>query len=217
MSLSRRRKYLISGLQVRLLLLLGIYGLVFVLLVGGVVFLPVILDMADSELSASQHAKAGEIFLALDLRLWPAVLLTLLAIGWHSVLVTHRIVGPLYRLRQVMGAAAGGDHAIVARIRKKDLLHDETASLNELLRSVESRWDAVREDALRLSVALKNAAPDGGPSTSDVQDSSWRVCLLQLESHFGSPPRKTPEPPPALPSSARAPEIHARDREGRST
>lgn len=206
----RRRRYLISKLQLRLLLILGIHGFTAVLGIAGLVFLPLALDMNDAGLSESERAKASAAFLSMDMRLWPAFATILIAIGTHAVLITHRIVGPLYRLTQVMGAAARGDHTIVAHIRDRDYLHAETEVLNDLLRSVRQKWVDVQGEAIRLREILDRSAdaPDSGVSVEPLRELSEILDRLEghLEARTGTPseidsPADPPEPSSALPAT----------------
>lgn len=208
----RRRRYIISRLQVRLLLHLLLYGALFL---GGIalfVFLPVALEMSDPESSEQQQAKASAAFLALDASVWPAVGTLLVVIGGHAVLLTHRVVGPLYRFRQVMRDVARGDLSIRAKIRDKDLLHDEAEVLNELLEAFESRTHGVvRElEHLREALAALDEADEGKALLAER--ARLREALVRLEARLPAIPEvsvesasameaERVEPPAALPST----------------
>ncbi len=197
----RRRRYIISRLQVKLLALIAIYGAVSVLAIGLMTFSPLALKMIDPDASALEQERAGAVFLALDLRLWPAVLVTILGVGIHAVLTTHRIVGPLYRIQQDMRKASRGNYKVRTHIRERDLLHSEADDLNHLLSSVDQRFEKLRT----LAAPLRGELVPGDPLSADCKQALESI-LVELDR---IDPRRAednaieaPEPPPALPSAS---------------
>ena len=191
----RRRRYLISRLQVRILLHLLLYAAAFVGGVALLVFLPVALEMNDPDAPAQQQAKASAAFLALDSRVWPAVFALTCLIGSHAVLLTHRVAGPLYRFRQVMRDAARGDLSLRARIRRKDLLHDEADVLNELLETLDRRNVRASRtlQELRGALAELDGLVDSGAGATEL--ARVHEVLRELDDHLGSaPPETGPDP-----------------------
>jgi len=65
--------------------------------------------------------------------LWPAVLVVFIILSIHSILVSHRIAGPLYRFRQTFQQIIAGDISKMARIRKGDLLANEQEKIAEMM------------------------------------------------------------------------------------
>lgn len=93
-----RRRYLVSRLQYRLLAFNLLYALVIFLSLAAAIFVPPMLRLDDYD--------AAEFFLLLHSRIWPGLLLVLLLLSLHSVMVSHRIAGPLYRFRKVFQSLA---------------------------------------------------------------------------------------------------------------
>jgi nitrogen fixation/metabolism regulation signal transduction histidine kinase len=62
---------------------------------------------------------------------------------WDAVKLTHRIVGPLYRFRQVIKAITAGDEVELIRLRKGDFLEEMKGEFNEMLRVLEQRGAVV--------------------------------------------------------------------------
>ena len=82
----------------------------------------------------------------------------------HSLFVSHRIAGPLYRFRAVFKALAGGNFSIRANIRKHDYLHTDAGVLNEMIETLETRILGLEEQALQLkesTAELKEAVGSG--------------------------------------------------------
>lgn len=175
----RRRRFLISRLQVNILLNLVVYGFAIIMGIGTLVFLPSALELHNPDLSIAERAKASSIFLAMDVRIWPAVSVICLVIGAHAVLLTHRIVGPLYRFQMVIQAVLGGELSMRARIRKRDMLHAEADQLNELLEQHERGLLGIGKELGQVRECLEKGL-------SGVQDereaSTFREALQLLAS-----------------------------------
>ncbi len=138
----KRRRFLIDRLQYRLLgiHLFHLTCITFLFLIA--IFVPVILALYGSS-SPEQIEQASAEFLGLHKRIWPAVPLALILISVHSILVSHRIAGPLYRFRKVFEAVERGDLSIRAVIRDKDYLGREADSLNQMIDGLEARVRSV--------------------------------------------------------------------------
>src|SRR5882672_10819226 len=121
----RRRRILGHPLQYRLLLMNVIHFATIVAIFAAVLFVPLALQLKNSALSVAQREQVANEFLSLHLRVWPALVAVLVLLVLHSVLISHRIGGPLYRFRHVFRAIAAGDFLTRANIRKNDYLADD--------------------------------------------------------------------------------------------
>jgi methyl-accepting chemotaxis protein len=149
----RRRRILIDRLQFTLL---GVSLLHLVLIVGVflvAIFTPVALDLYDDS-SAEISAAAATEFLNLHARIWPAAGLALLLIGLHSLHVSHRIAGPLYRFRKVFDAIARGDLTQRAGVRSRDYLEQDAVAINRMIEGLAGREAEHRERANSAKEAL---------------------------------------------------------------
>ncbi|HBH01013.1 MAG: hypothetical protein A2W08_16230 [Candidatus Rokubacteria bacterium RBG_16_73_20] len=161
----RRTRILISTLQYRLLLVNLGYFCVIVLVLAGVLLLPPVLRLRSASLDASaQNLLAANELLFLHGRLWLALLLVLGLLALHSVIVSHRIAGPLYRFRRVFEAVTAGDLSVRARLRKHDYLGREADALNEMLEALAARVAGLEEEARAVREALADLerARNGG-------------------------------------------------------
>jgi hypothetical protein len=70
-----------------------------------------------------------------------------------SLIVAHRIVGPLYRFRKAIKAVTAGDELELVRLREGDYLQELKQEFNEMLKVLELRG------AVTLT-AVKKTAPD---------------------------------------------------------
>jgi methyl-accepting chemotaxis protein len=98
---------------------------------------------------------------------------------YYIVVHSHRIAGPAFRLKRVLGEMAGGRRGFRVRLRRKDYLKDIADALNNLLEKTEDReakisalareireWSshgqdaaALREAAARVSQELAALCP----------------------------------------------------------
>ncbi len=95
----KRRRILIDAFQYRLLMANLAYFGTIVLVFAVVVFLPLVF-----QLRPGKAEELADEFLSFHARLWPALFIVLVLLAFHSVLLSHRIAGPLYRFRSVLRA-----------------------------------------------------------------------------------------------------------------
>jgi methyl-accepting chemotaxis protein len=92
----------------------------------------------------------------------PLTIVLLLAVIFLAVLVSHRVVGPAYRLKHTIDAFADGELEVRANLRKADALKDVATSVNTLgdtlKASREARATLLAE--LEAVVAADDAARD---------------------------------------------------------
>lgn len=88
--------------QVRLVLLVVLYQLIATLVTLAVILLPSVLRFTSSDLPLQAQYEASREFLFLDSRVVPVVVVLLLAMAAHFVFVTHKVFGPIARLKNVL-------------------------------------------------------------------------------------------------------------------
>jgi methyl-accepting chemotaxis protein len=162
---NRRTRYLVDKrLQYRLLIYNGIYLLVIILAVGAGLFLPLVLDLSDPNLSVAQQGEVVNKILYLYSRLSPILLFVFLILLAHSVVVSHRIAGPLYRFRATFNQVAQGDLSRATRLRKGDFLLNEQAKIEEMIEALRSRLHHIKNEHAVMERSLQALAesPLGG-------------------------------------------------------
>ncbi len=97
--------------------------------------------------------------MSLHSRIWPAILILFVLLSAHSVFVSHRIAGPLYRFRKVMKSVASGDLSIRFTLRKKDYLAKEASLVAEMIAALRAKVGALKDhcsevDALVAEVSM---------------------------------------------------------------
>ena len=159
----RRRRYLVDRFQARIVLMQWAYLAVFVIAQGFLVFRPLAQKLKTDGVVGAEQAATASLFLELHQTFWPALFLILFIAGVHFVLVSHRLVGPLVRIRSVLGALRDGERPKTVKLRDKDYLTDEAKLLEELSASLRQKedaagesWESVQEVVDDLQVAAEN-------------------------------------------------------------
>ncbi|MCZ6794811.1 MAG: methyl-accepting chemotaxis protein [Planctomycetota bacterium] len=170
-----RRRILIDGLQYRMLVASLVYCLVVATVLGACVFGPMLAELRGAPTYSEERVEMANAFLYLSTRLLTFGLLLLALLGFHSVLLSHRIAGPLYRFRQGFKAVARGDLSTRVRIRKNDYLQKEAAGIHEMFDSLKRKVNAIAarsEDVARLLPELAaEVGPEGREKTERLQES----------------------------------------------
>jgi methyl-accepting chemotaxis protein len=82
----------------------------------------------------------------------------LIATSVISVFFTHRIIGPVYRLRQIMRDVGGGNLSQFAQFRKEDELQELAAGFDEMIVGLNRRVYGLRGRADAILKASASAA-----------------------------------------------------------
>ncbi len=210
----RRRRILIDRFQYRLLVINLLYFCTILLIFATALFLPLILELHSD--SILQQAEAASQFLSLHARVWPALFLVFVLLAFHSLFVSHRIVGPLYRFRTTFQAVAAGDLSVRAILRKHDYLGSELESVNQMIASLQAKVhdiEAPSQEVRTLVGVLERALDRGAPEDITQTLAGLRVQVERLQgamAQFRLAPEKTngedegatPVTPPATPEDA---------------
>ena len=137
-------------------------------------------------------------------------------LAFHSLFVSHRIVGPLYRFRTTFQAVAAGDLSVRAILRKHDYLGSELESVNQMIASLQAKVhdiEAPSQEVRTLVGVLERALDRGAPEDITQALAGRRVQVERLQgamAQFRLAPEKTngedegatPVTPPATPEDA---------------
>lgn len=199
-----RRRFFIDRLQSRLMLIHLAYSALIVILFGGVLFLPLIIELRSMTEFTTRNHELSQIFLSFHEQFWPAAAVLLVLMTVHWTIITHRIVGPLYRFRRVFDAVREGDLAVPATIRKHDYLRDESEHLQAMVAALRERIIDIRDSHGKSEHFLRvlgERVADG--SAEEVHESLERLeaCLETLRAsvdrfNLGVQDDSTPEAEP---------------------
>ena len=172
----KRRRLIIDRFQYRLVAISAVhFGLVLLVFMAAIL-LPLMLRLDDPSASFFEKQQVAYVLLFFNEQLWLPMAAVFLLLTVHSLFVSHRIAGPLYRFRMVFKALAEGDLAVRANIRKHDYLHTHAQALNEMIEALETRIRGLEDQTLHLednAAQLKEAVSSGGKA--ETQKSLARV------------------------------------------
>ena len=150
----RRKRVLIDELQYRMLRVHLAYFFVILLVFLVSLFGPLVVQLLNADGSFFARERVAQQFLLLDETIWLPLILTFSCLGLHSILVSHRIAGPLHQLRQLLGGIGDGDLVTRAVLRKRDYLQKEEAAMNNMNDKLASKISHIEEQAAELQMRL---------------------------------------------------------------
>jgi methyl-accepting chemotaxis protein len=176
----RRRKYVIDReLQFRLLIYNAIYFLTLLLCIGAGLFVPLYFQISDPTLPPEQLGQIADMVLYIHSRLWPVVLAIFIILSVHSIRISHKIAGPLYRFRAIFKQIAQGEISGSFRIRKGDFLANEKLRLEEMMQALGSKIAEIQHEESAIEEILKEIVQTHGGQLSG----EGKQALNRLEEH----------------------------------
>jgi len=164
----------IDNLQCRLAIQNTLYGLLILVVLLLVVFGPLVVRLWDNSIPWDEQVANSNQFLDLHARIWPPILLALALIAAHSIVVSHRIAGPLYRFRQVLRSISAGDLSMHVKIRPRDYLNKEAEEFNRMIIAVRERLERIRDGQLKTQAQI-------GSLEHSIEDENWNQTQTALQ------------------------------------
>jgi len=93
-----------------------------------------------------------------------ALLLLVLGIGLAGVVVTHKVAGPVYKMKRLLGELAKGHFRVVARLRKGDELQHFFDAFNAAAEQLSKRQEDEIEQIGSVITLLRDAEPGDAES-----------------------------------------------------
>ena len=94
--------------------------------------------------------------------------------GILTLLVSHKILGPLYRFKKVMEALEKGDFSSEFTIRSTDQLRELADKINNMIRNTKQKITGLKNDTVCLKQKLGNLAENDLPENK-------RAVLMELK------------------------------------
>ena len=155
MNFFRRRKFIINkDLQYSLLIISIFYVLLFIIVIGSILFIPAMIELDQVDYGSDQAVQAASKILYLHSKFWPAVFLVLILICLHSIRTSHKIAGPLYRFNLLFANMKKGNLPKRVTVRKGDYLLKEVAVINEMLEGLQKGVQEIQEAQVGLNEAI---------------------------------------------------------------
>ena len=134
MDIQKRRIYYIEKkFQTKYILLTIFLLLTYTFAFIIIIFSPYILTLYFNFYSLSEKAEAARTLLILHSTVWPGIGAVILLFGAVSIYITHKIAGPLYRLKKSLFMITEGNLDVKVKLRKGDDLKDLAEHVNILV------------------------------------------------------------------------------------
>jgi methyl-accepting chemotaxis protein len=151
MKLQKRRNYFVEKqFQTKYILLTMLMLLTYTLFFVVIIFAPYILTL-HFNYSFAEKADAARALLLLHGKVWPWIGGVIIFFGIISVFISHKIAGPLFRLKRSVDRVTQGDLSVVIKLRKWDDLKDLAEHINLLTEELRTFVTALRNDYDLLS------------------------------------------------------------------
>ena len=152
MNIQKRRTYYIEKkFQTKYILLTILLLLTYTFAFIIVIFSPYILTLYFDFYSLSAKAEAARTLLLLHTKVWPGIAGIILLFGVLSIFFTHKIAGPLYRLKKNISEITNGNLDVKVTLRKGDDLKDLAEHVNKLAEELRTFVNTVKVDYDLLS------------------------------------------------------------------
>ncbi len=153
----RNKKYIDRSTQGRIAIMVVTNALMYIFLLALMVFGPLAYRMNTNDISPELQDIANA-FLALHEHFWPAILILLVIIGFHSIRVSHRMAGPVYRFKEVLKSVQKGDLTAHSILRKGDFFVDLMDEINRATTSMSKGYRELKETdgKLRAEISALN-------------------------------------------------------------
>ncbi|MCB9667404.1 MAG: methyl-accepting chemotaxis protein [Myxococcales bacterium] len=99
------------------------------------------------------------------------ILLLVLAMAATGIVITHRMVGPAYKIKRLLAEVQNGNLSVQARFRKSDELQDIGDAFSEMVLGLRARRE---EELLALENLFATASEQGAPE--EVTRRLGQIC-----------------------------------------
>lgn len=172
----KRRKFLIDrSFQLKYTMLVIFMLLMYTVLFVGFLFIPQILPFVFNS-PMTEQVQAAEILLIYHKNVWPAVFIVIPLFGFFSIFITHKVAGPVYRLRQKLEQMAAWQPSIKLTLRKGDDLKELADCVNNLAEELDNfastlaeNYKALSENVDQLELKIRNGDLDGNTGKELLQ------------------------------------------------
>jgi methyl-accepting chemotaxis protein len=199
-----RRRYLVDNLQYRILLVSLLYVFAVVVVFTAILFVPLVMALEMESLDSPVLRDAAREFVSLHNRVWPPVILLVVLLVAHNVLFSHRIAGPLYRIRHDLKRVGDGNLFVQVKLRKNDYLEKEATSINDMIEALRAKIRCIDQNQKKaigvlndLQRALLRGAAD--EMTDQIDDLGGILEQLKQSVEQFQLPREVARVPEAVP------------------
>jgi methyl-accepting chemotaxis protein len=150
--------------------------------------------------------EAAHLFLSIEKYIWLSIGAVMALIGFYSIVLSHKIAGPIYRFERTLQEVGQGNLSLRIHLRKHDELQELGAEFNRALAFLDGQMQKANqavEEVERAQAALVALCGSQVPQSEEIQR---RVSALEVEisrlrealSIFRLTASPSPENPPTL-------------------
>jgi methyl-accepting chemotaxis protein len=195
----KRRKLLIDKSQYKLLAIYLVHFVAVLVIVFSAFVLLFTRQLEHSSLTAFQRQEVAAKIMWFFGHMWPFMWGIFMLLVIHSIYVTHKIAGPLYRIRNVLWSVKTGDLTRKVTIRNRDYLGDEVQAVNEVIETYRKKIgdmsaiaDSTGTTLASLQRAIERSSPDETRQRFDELSAQIDGLQTSLD-YFTIAARKTKE------------------------
>jgi methyl-accepting chemotaxis protein len=156
MKLPTRRNYFIEKkFQAKYILLTILLLLFYTFLFVVLIFSPYIFTLYF-DYPLAEKAEASRAMLLLHSTIWPKLGLIIFVFSIASIFITHKVAGPVYRLKKSIAQVTEGDLSVVIKLRKGDDLKDLAEHINLLIANMRNFVATLKVDYNMLSEQIQD-------------------------------------------------------------
>jgi nitrogen fixation/metabolism regulation signal transduction histidine kinase len=146
------------------ILLLLAYTFIFTI----ILFLPSILTLLF-DYPLAEKAEAARTFLVLHGTVWPTTCAVIFIFGILSIFLTHRIAGPIYRLKHALTELTGGNLDNKIKLRRWDDFQELAEQVNLLADELRSYTNSLKRDHELLSNYIEQLEREIGAESLNTE------------------------------------------------
>lgn len=136
----KRSQYIVEkNIQYRYVELILINLLIFFIITVAVIYFSGWRELIQKLSNVYPQAMMVGILNKIYLRLWIGFLLLLPIAFISAILASHKIAGPLVRIKRSLNQMISGDYNLTVKLRKGDHLQDVAELLNKLVASIKNK------------------------------------------------------------------------------
>lgn len=179
MNFQKRRHYFIEKrFQAKYILLTILLLLTYTLFFVAIIFAPYMLTLYF-DYPITQKEEAARAILLLHGKIWPWVAAIILLFGVISIFITHKIAGPVFRLKKCLTEITRGNLDIKIKLRKGDDLKDLAEHINILVEELRSSITTLKNDYDVLSDYI--AELERKIENRELSEESGRQLIKKLQ------------------------------------
>lgn len=159
---NRKRYFIDKPLQTKYIVLTILMLLIYTLLFVLILIFPHILALSF-ETPLAEQTEAAKTLLILHKSIWPALGIVILIMSGVSILITHKVAGPVYRFKQTLAEISKGNLDITIKLREKDDLKDLAEEFNNVISefkgvvtTLQKNHDVISSCIEDLNIQIKN-------------------------------------------------------------